>query len=78
MNNCIGCFHRNEVLLKLMSDKHPNKFEWFVQCEKETGDNNDKRTFKHGVTYEQIRRSFKQINMFEDDFNECDSGYCGI
>ena len=36
------------------------------------------RTFKNGVTYEQIRNSFKQMNMFEDDFNECDSGYCGI
>lgn len=76
MNNCIGCFHRNEVLLKLMSDKHPSKFDWFVEAEKETGYN--VRTFKNGVTYEQIRNSFKQVNMFEDDFNECDSGYCGI
>ena len=76
MNNCIGCFHRNEVLLKLMSDKHPSKFNWFVEAEQETGYN--VRTFKNGVTYEQIRNSFKQINMFEDDFNECDSGYCGI
>ncbi len=76
MNNCIGCFHRNEVLLKLMSDKHPIKFNWFVDAEQETGYNI--RTFKNGVTYEQIRNSFKQVNMFEDDFNECDSGYCGI
>ena len=76
MNNCIGCFHRNEVLLKLMSDKNPNKFQWFINAEQETGYN--VRTFKNGVTYEQIKNSFKQINMFEDDFNECDSGYCGI
>lgn len=76
MNNCIGCFHRNEVLLKLMSNKHPNKFQWFINAEKETGYN--VRTFKNGVTYEQIKNSFKQINMFEDEFNECDSGYCGI
>ena len=33
MNNCVGCFHRNEMLLKLMSDKHPNKFEWFINQE---------------------------------------------
>lgn len=76
MNNCIGCFHRNEVLLKLMSEKHPNKFDWFIEAEQETGYN--VRTFKNGVNYEQIKNSLKQIQLFEDDFNECDSGYCGI
>ena len=76
MNNCVGCFHRNEVLLKLMSDKHPNKFQWFVNAEQETGYN--VRTFKNGVTYEKIRESLKQTQLFEDDFNECDSGYCGL
>jgi hypothetical protein len=76
MNNCIGCFHRNEVLLKLMSEKHPSKFEWFIEAESETGHN--VRTFKNGVTYNQIKNSLKQVNLFDDDFNECDSGYCGI
>ena len=75
MNNCIGCFHRNNALLKLISEKHPSKFNWFVEAEQETGYNG---TFKNGVTYNQIRNSLKQINLFEDDFNECDSGYCGI
>jgi hypothetical protein len=76
MNNCVGCFHRNEVLLKLMSDKHPNKFQWFINAEQEDG--NNVRTFKNGINYEQIKNSFKQIELFEDDFNECDSGYCGL
>ncbi len=76
MNNCIGCFHRNEVLLKLMSDKHPDKFDWFIRAEQETGYN--VRTFKNGVTYERIKNSFKQTQLFETDFNECDSGYCGL
>ena len=58
-----------------MSEKHPSKFNWFVEAEQETGYNG---TFKNGVTYNQIRNSLKQINLFEDDFNECDSGYCGI
>ena len=76
MNNCVGCFHRNEVLLKLMSDKHPNKFQWFIDAEKGKGYN--VRTFKMNTTYEQIKNSFKQIELFDDDFNECDSGYCGL
>ena len=76
MNNCVGCFHRNEVLLKLMSEKHPNKFQWFINAEQETGCN--VRTFKNGVTYDRIKDSLKQIQLFEEDFNECDSGYCGL
>ena len=73
MNNCIGCFHRNEVLLKHMSDRHPEKFQWFIDQE-----NNNKNTFKKGVTYEKIKQSLKQITLFDDDFNSCDSGSCGI
>lgn len=76
MNNCIGCFHRNEVLLKLMSEKHPEKYNWFIEAEQDTGYN--VRTFKNGITYNQIKNSFKQTELFDDDFNECDSGYCGI
>jgi hypothetical protein len=76
MNNCIGCFHRSEVLLKHMSDKHPNKFNWFINAEQETGYN--VRTFKNGTSYQQIKNSFRQIELFENDFNDCDSGYCGL
>lgn len=76
MNNCIGCFHRNEVLLKFMSELHPNKFNWFIEAENQTGYN--VRTFKNGINYKQIKNSFSQIRLFEDDFNDCDSGYCGL
>ena len=72
MNNCVGCFHRNELLLKLMSEKHPNKFDWFAKQETEG------RTFKNGVTYEKIKKHKLQMQLFEDDFNDCDSGYCGL
>ena len=72
MNNCVGCFHRNEILLKLMSDKHPNKFDWFAKQE------NNERTFKNGITYNKIKSYKLQAKLFEDDFNDCDSGYCGI
>lgn len=76
MNNCVGCFHRSEVLLKHMSDKHPNKFNWFINAEQETGYNI--RTFKNGTNYQQIKNSFRQIELFDNDFNDCDSGYCGL
>jgi len=73
MNNCIGCFHRNEVLLKFMSELHPNKFNWFIEAESYNAS-----TFKRGINYKQIKNSFSQIRLFEDDFNDCDSGYCGL
>jgi len=75
LNNCVGCFHRSPVLLKHMSDKHPNKFQWFVDSE-ENG--YGKRTFKNGMKYKDIRKSLKQTKLFDDDFNECDSGYCAL
>lgn len=75
LNNCVGCFHRSPVLLKHMSDKHPNKFQWFVDSE-ENG--YGKRTFKNGMKYKDIKKSLKQTKLFDTDFNECDSGYCGL
>lgn len=73
MNNCVGCFHRSPVLLKHMSERHPNKFDWF--CDAET---DGKKTFKKGINYNKIKNSFKQTQLFDNDFNECDSGYCGL
>lgn len=72
MNNCIGCFHRNEILLKYISEKHPEKFEWF--CNQE----NENRTFKNGITYKKIKNYKLQHELFDDDFSSCDSGSCGI
>ena len=72
MNNCVGCFHRTPVLLKYMSEKYENKFDWFMKQE------NEKRKFKNGMKYIDIKNSLKQFELFESDFNECDSGYCGL
>ena len=44
----------------------------------EEDDGYGKRTFKNGISYDKIKRSFKQTQLFESDFNECDSGYCGL
>lgn len=75
MNNCIGCFHRNEMLLKLMSEKFPEKFDWFARQE---GQGYKTRTFKNGITYDRIRKFPMSQTLDFDDFTDCDSGYCGI
>ena len=72
-NNCVGCFHRSELMLKHMSNKAEKQFNWFIEMEKKNG-----CTFKKGITYEKIKSYKTQLELFDDDFNECDSGYCGM
>ena len=72
MNNCVGCFHRNSTLLKHLSTKEPKKFQWFIDQE------NKDAQFKTDVSYLKIKQSFAQIQLFDDDFNDCDSGFCGL
>tara|TARA_B100002019_G_scaffold792_1_gene629 strand:+ start:124 stop:969 length:846 start_codon:yes stop_codon:yes gene_type:complete len=77
MNNCVGCFHKNPLLIRKMWDKHPNKIQWFA----------DQERIKHykDVWYKDKNLSFNDVKgwhiqseLFDDDFNECDSGYCGL
>lgn len=77
MNNCVGCFHKNPLLIRKMWEQHEKKLDWFASKER----------IKHikDVWYKDKNLSFKDIKswslqseLFEDDFNECDSGYCGI
>ena len=73
-NNCVGCFHRSPLFLNKMSQEHKNKMEWFAKIEEENSPN----TFRKDVTYRQIMNWNMQTELSFDDFNECDSGYCGI
>jgi hypothetical protein len=75
MNNCVGCFHRNEILLKKMFEKNPNKMQWFA--DQELG-RNGKGTWRTGITYEKIKNHKLQFELFDEDFNDCDSGSCGL
>ena len=72
-NNCVGCFHRSELMLKHMSNKAEKQFNWFVEMERKNG-----CTFKNGITYEKIKNYKTQLQLFDNDFNDCDSGYCGL
>jgi hypothetical protein len=75
MNNCVGCFNRNEMLLKHMSNKDPKTFEWFAKQERESNYN---ALFKSGISYDKIKAHKTQHTLFDEDFNDCDSGYCGL
>ena len=77
MNNCLGCFHKHPLLIKKMLEKFPNKLEWFASKEKIKHENDvwykDKK-----LSYSDIKKWNIQKELFEDDFGECDSGYCGL
>lgn len=78
MNNCIGCFHREIHLLKKMQQMHPNKFDWFVKMEDKSKEDYTNRSWNMKIDYSKIKNWLPQTELFEDDFNECDSGYCGL
>lgn len=73
-NNCVGCFHRNPLLLRQMFDKHPNKMEWFAA--KERGGN--KAQWRSDMAYDVIRQHKLQFELDFDDWSDCDSGHCGL
>jgi hypothetical protein len=76
-NNCVGCFHANPIMLNFMAKKHPKKYEWFEKQESKRKLVWDKFRID-GLTYEKIRKHSFTMDLFEDDFSDCDSGYCGI
>ena len=72
-NNCVGCFHRNPMFLNKMSQEHPNKMQWFA--EQETF---EKYWKNKKLLYNDIMKYKPQFELNFDDFNDCDSGYCGL
>jgi hypothetical protein len=72
MNNCVGCHWRSPLLLKKMSEKNPNKMQWFADQE------TNKSKWRSDIMYKDIMKWNTQTELFDEDFDECDSGYCGI
>ena len=72
MNNCVGCWWRSPLLLKKMHNKHPEKMQWFADQE------TNKSKWRSDMMYKEIIKWKTQTELFDDDFNECDSGYCGL
>jgi hypothetical protein len=75
MNNCVGCMHKEPILLNKMSKLHPEKLEWFASKERISLNG---ATWREDITYDEIIKYNIQAELFDDDFNECDSGYCGL
>ena len=73
-NNCVGCFHRNPLLLRQMFDKHPEKMEWFAAQERREG----KGTWRSEMSYDEISRHRLQQQFDFGDEDGCDSGHCGL
>ena len=72
-NNCVGCVNRQPLMISHMASKDLNKVKWFEKQELKTGNR-----FLSDVSFEQILKFGIQNTFFDDDFNECDSGFCGI
>jgi len=73
-NNCVGCFQRSPIFLNKMYQEHPNKIEWFAKQEEK----NKPNTFRKDVNFKQIMKFAPQSELSFEDFDECDSGFCGL
>jgi hypothetical protein len=72
-NNCVGCFHRNPIMLRKIAQEHPDKFQWFA--DQEHGYN---ATWQKAMSFDDIAKHRLQFELDLDDFSECDSGHCGL
>ena len=61
-----------------MSQIEPIKMEWFAKQERDAGYITKNGGFKDGLKYDDIISWNLQRELFDDEFNECDSGYCGL
>jgi hypothetical protein len=79
VNNCVGCMGANPFYLKHQYKKNKNKIEWFIEQEKKSKKLGMDRTWRiDKLTYQEIIDFNEQYELFDDDFNKCDSGYCGL
>jgi hypothetical protein len=72
-NNCVGCVNRQPLMISHMASKDIDKVKWFEKQEIKSGNR-----FLSDVSFTQILNFGTQATFFDDDFNECDSGFCGI
>jgi hypothetical protein len=73
-NNCVMCVNRQPMMIAHMATKERRKVEWALKQEQLTG-----KIFIKEASMSKILNYSIQGSLFnEDDFSDCDSGYCGI
>ena len=72
-NNCVGCFHGRFSKLKYVSQKHKQKFNWFIKQEQK-----GKGTWRQDLSYKQIKQANNQPTFFGFGSTACESGFCGV
>ena len=72
-NNCVGCVNRQPLMISHMASKDLDKVKLIEKQEIKTGNR-----FLSDVSFTKILNFGTQATFFDDDFNECDSGFCGI
>jgi hypothetical protein len=73
-NNCVMCVNRNPLMISHMTTKDTRKIEWAKKIEEKTSNR-----FLSDASMSQILKYSIQGNLFNDeDFSDCDSGYCGL
>jgi len=72
-NNCVGCFHKNPLLLSMMNRENTTKMKWFEKQEERTGNR-----FRKEITFKAINKWKPYAELDFDDFTSCDTGYCGL
>ena len=77
MNNCVGCFHKTPMLIKKMYEKHPNKINWFASKER-IKHKKDVWYKDKNLSFSEIKNWNLQTELFDTDFTDCDSGFCGL
>ena len=78
VNNCVGCMGATPYYLKHQYEKNKNKIEWFLKQEQECLKDFGSTWRIDRLTYKEIIEFNQQYEMFDDDFDTCDSGGCGI
>jgi hypothetical protein len=79
LNNCVGCFHRNPILIRQMFNAHPEKMEWFARQERGRKLPGDLWNPRSEMTYDDVAKHRLQLSLPLDEWeNDCDSGHCGL
>lgn len=83
-NNCGNCFHRNALLISKQARTHENIREVIKWASTKEGVKNKKDLWLKDkqITMKQVLKFSEQKSILDEletkDFNECDSGYCGL